>query len=283
MPETADQADRISQYVIIPPFPETLMVIARETEQEEPNMREIMEALKKDIGIYSAILQVVNSPFMGAANKITSIEQATMMLGLDKVASVARSVSVRANLGEPKGLPNFWEAATEVAEICALLAKQITGEDTTVAYSLGMFHSCGVPVMMQGFKDYPTVLKSTIKNTLYTLAWLEKARYGFSNYEVAARLTERWFMPQTITNVILLQGCNSEALKGKPKIDIEINESTMTFLALLTLAKQISPSERLLWHRQDDNNTDKDALKVLELSLDDFMDLQNYCIDHLNG
>lgn len=281
MSEPAANADRLSKHIVIPPMPETLMVISREAEKEEPHMGKVIEALKKDIGIYSAVLQVVNSPFIGPATKITSIEQAAMMLGLGKVASVARSVSIRANLGEPKGLPNFWDAATEVAEICAILTKQLTGEDSTMTYALGMFHSCGVPVMMQGFKDYSTVLQSTIKNTLYTLAWLEKARYGFSNYDVAGRLTEKWFLPTEITHVILLQSCANEALQGNPKIPITMNEKTTTLLALLTLAKYASPAERLLWHRQEQAEVNKDALLALDLSLGDFTDLQNYCIDQI--
>ncbi len=271
-----DQSDAIAQRIVIPPTPEALMVIAHETSQEEPNVDEIITVLKKDVGLYSAILQVVNSPFMGVPNKVTSIEQGVMLLGIPKVASVTRSVSVRANLGEPKGLPNFWETATEVAELCSLLTKQLTGEDPTTAYALGMFHSCGVPVMMQGFKDYPTVLQSSIRNTLYPLHWLEKARYGFSNHQVAARLTEKWFMPEEITAAILYQGTPTDILEGRGKA--KLDDIAATWLSILTLAVGMSPKDRLFWHR-DAEPANAAALEMLEIAAADFSDVENFCLD----
>ena len=275
------RADRIAESIIIPPTPEALCVIAREQKQEEPNLKTVIEILKKDVGIYSAILQVVNSPFMGVRNKVTSIDQAVMLLGLTKVASVARSVSVRANLGEPKGLPNFWEAASEVAEICAQLTQQLTGEDPADSYALGMFHSAGIPVMMQGFKDYPEILKKSIENKKYPLHWLEKARYGFSHHQVSSRLTQKWFLPKAICHATLLQAVPTEALTGK--INVGMDEKTGTLLAILTLGKYISPAERFLWHQPSDHPVNQAALDRLDINIADFADIQNYCIDKLTN
>lgn len=279
--EESKRADRIAESIIIPPTPEALCVIANEQKKEEPNLQAVIEVLKKDVGIYSAALQIVNSPFMGVPNKITSIDQAVMMLGLQKIASVARSVSVRANLGEPKGLPNFWETASEVAELCAQLTRQLTGEEPADAYVLGMFHSAGIPVMMQGFKDYQLLLKKSIENTKYPLHWLEKARYGFSHHQVSSRLTQKWFLPKPICHATLLQAVPTEALTGK--IDVGMDEQTGTLLAILTLAKQISPAERLLWNLPDDRAINQAALDQLEVSVSDFADVQNYCVDNINA
>ena len=279
--EHASRADRIAESIIIPPTPEALCVIASEQKKEEPNLKNIIEVLKKDVGIYSAVLQIVNSPFMGVPNKVTSIDQAVMLLGLQKIASVARSVSVRANLGEPKGLPNFWETASEVAEVCALITQQLTGEEPADSYVLGMFHSAGIPVMMQGFKDYPEILKKSIENTKYPLHWLEKARYGFSNHQVSSRLTQKWFLPKTICHATLLQAVPTEALTGK--INVGMDDQTGTLLAILTLAKSISPAERLLWNVAEDQPINQAALEHLEVSAADFAEVQHYCVDKLAG
>ena len=275
----ASRADRIAESIIIPPTPEALSVIAYEQQQEETNLKNVIDVLKKDVGIYSALLQIVNSPFMGVPNKVTSIEQAVMLLGLQKIASVARSVSVRANLGEPKGLPNFWETATEVAELCAQITQQLTGEEPADAYALGMFHSAGIPVMMQGFQDYAVILKKSIENVKYPLHWLEKARYGFSHHQVSSRLTQKWFLPKAICHATLLQAVPTEALTGK--INVGMDEQTGTLLAVLTLAKYISPAERLLWHRPAEQPVNEAALQRLEISPSDFADIRNYCVDKL--
>ncbi len=277
--DQGNRADRIAESIIIPPTPEALSVIAQEQKKEDPNLKTVIDVLKKDVGIYSAALQIVNSPFMGVPNKITSIDQAVMLLGLQKIASVARSVSVRANLGEPKGLPNFWDAASEVAELCAQLTQQLTGEEPADSYALGMFHSAGIPVMMQGFKDYPEILKKSIENKKYPLHWLEKARYGFSNHQVSSRLTQKWFLPKPICHATLLQAVPTEALSGQ--INVGMDEKTGTLLAILTLAKHISPAERLLWNLPGDRPVNQAALERLEINPSDFIDVQNYCIDKI--
>ena len=281
MSEQTSRADRIAESIIIPPTPEALCVIASEQKKEEPNLQNVIDALKKDVGIFSAALQIVNSPFMGVPNKVTSIDQAVMLLGLKKIASVARSVSVRANLGEPKGLPNFWEAASEVAEICAQITQQLTGEEPADAYVLGMFHSAGIPVMMQGFSDYPEILKKSIENNKYPLHFLEKARYGFSHHQVSSRLTQKWFLPKAICHATLLQAVPTDALTGK--INVGMDDITGTLLAILTLAKSISPAERLLWSLPDDRPVNEAALEHLEVSAADFSDVKNYCLDHISS
>jgi HD-like signal output (HDOD) protein len=273
-------ADKIAESIIIPPTPAALSVIATEQKKEEPNLKVVIDVLKKDVGIYSAVLQIVNSPFMGVPNKVTSIDQAVMLLGLQKIASVARSVSVRANLGEPKGLPNFWETASEVAELCAQITQQLTGEEPADSYALGMFHSAGIPVMMQGFQDYPDILKKSIENTKYPLHWLEKARYGFSHHQVSSRLTQKWFLPKPLCHATLLQAVPTEALTGK--INVGMDEKTATLLAILTLAKFISPAERLLWNIPGDRPVNQAALDHLEVNAADFVDVQNYCIDKIS-
>ncbi len=281
MSEQASRADRIAESIIIPPTPEALSVIANEQKKEEPDLANVIEALKKDVGIFSAALQIVNSPFMGVPNKVTSIDQAVMMLGIKKIASVARSVSVRANLGEPKGLPGFWDTASEVAEICAQITQQLTGEEPADAYVLGMFHSAGIPVMMQGFNDYGNILKKSIENTKYPLHFLEKARYGFSHHQVSSRLTQKWFLPKSICHATLLQAVPTEALTGKIKVGMD--DVTGTLLAILTLAKNISPAERLLWSLPDDRPDNEAALEHLEVSAADFTDVKNYCLDHISS
>lgn len=281
MSEQASRADRIAESIIIPPTPEALVVIAAEQKKEEPDLQAVIEALKKDVGIFSAALQIVNSPFMGVPNKVTSIDQAVMMLGITKIASVARSVSVRANLGEPKGLPGFWDAAGEVAELCAQITQQLTGEEPADAYVLGMFHSAGIPVMMQGFNDYGEILKKSIDNSKYPLHFLEKARYGFSHHQVSSRLTQKWFLPKAICHATLLQAVPTEALTGKIKVGMD--DVTGTLLAILTLAKNISPAERLLWSLPDDRPVNEAALEHLEVSAADFADVKNYCLDHINS
>ncbi|MFL0797943.1 MAG: HDOD domain-containing protein [Cellvibrionaceae bacterium] len=137
----------LNKNVVIPPRPEALTVLKQEVVSEEPDVDIVIAALKKDPGLFAAILQVVNSPVFGLSQKVTTIEQGVALLGLDKVVTISRSAAVRSNLSEPKCLSDFWDICSEVADICGLLTSKLTGEDATYGYTIGMFHSCGIPVL----------------------------------------------------------------------------------------------------------------------------------------
>jgi HD-like signal output (HDOD) protein len=64
----------------IPTKPEVLSQLQDIMAEEEPNMTEVAEIISKDVGLSSAILKIINSPFYGMNRRISEIKQAVMML-----------------------------------------------------------------------------------------------------------------------------------------------------------------------------------------------------------
>ncbi|MFY0641488.1 MAG: HDOD domain-containing protein [Bermanella sp.] len=48
-------------------------------------------------------------------------------------------------------LDRFWDAATKVASLCSYLAVRLTTISQDKAYSIGMLHDIGIPIMLSNY------------------------------------------------------------------------------------------------------------------------------------
>ncbi|MDQ7049573.1 MAG: HDOD domain-containing protein [Enterobacterales bacterium] len=65
-----------------------------------------------DPGVAAAVIKIVNSPAFGLMNRISSIPQAVIMLGVDRVVSILKTLHVRKSFSEldtQLDMNLFWE------------------------------------------------------------------------------------------------------------------------------------------------------------------------------
>jgi HD-like signal output (HDOD) protein len=263
-PQFGDAA-AVAKKISIPPRPEALETITLELNKSDPDIDRIVAAIKKDVTLYGAVLRVVNSPVMGLQGGVTSIDRAIMLLGLKKVYSLTQVTAMKMGLSKALKMDRFWDSATEVAEIAAKLAHDVSGVSTESAYSVGMFHDFGIPLMMQAFPDYKTFLQTVNENSLLYLPAEEADRYGFTHYDVGYELGKVWLFTD--------------------KIAIDELDTIKTLLALLEMAKNISGVYRKFWRMNQahaDAGIDPLLLAHLDLTQAEFFELRDDCLSGLD-
>lgn len=92
---TAEQIKNILQGIKIPPQPQILVDLQMEQVMPDPDMRQIARLISQDVGLSRTMLKFVNSRFFGLTNKITSIEQAVSLLGLNSVINILNGLSIK--------------------------------------------------------------------------------------------------------------------------------------------------------------------------------------------
>jgi len=75
----------------LPTLPGVAIKILEAMRRETPSVIQISEAISADAPLSAKVLKVVNSPFYGLSNKITSVHQAIVYLGLNTVKNLALS------------------------------------------------------------------------------------------------------------------------------------------------------------------------------------------------
>ncbi len=263
---------------LIPPQPEILLQLAQQCRQDDPDIPRIARLINRDVAVYSAILKVVNSPCYGLPNQITSIPHAISLLGIERVFSQVRLIILRNTLSKTGRMERFWDTAQDVSRISLILADRLDlNINRDELYTLGMLHDCGLPLMVQAFDDYRDFLRDSQGYDCATLQQQEAQHFGFSHYQLGARMAERWYLPTAIVESIRLQPDLLEVLQDR----IEAQESSRHLLALLTLAQDISAEYRYYWRiRHSDTHTRvAAALAFLALPEYDYLSLKETLID----
>ena len=227
------QESEILAKVTIPPKPQALLDIAKEAKKDEPNISIIADAITGDAAISAAVLQVVNSAAFARRNKVTSIHQAVMTLGIKRVFPLVKAVALKSALPENDDLKEFWQSSSMVASACTMYAnllKQPKLADN--AYMLGLFHNAGVPIMLQTFSDYHDILIKGINEGWEGIADLEREKYQTSHTILGALLAQQWQLPEAMVDV-LYYFHDAEGIFNSD----ELSKVSLYLLAILKLAR----------------------------------------------
>ncbi|MEE4243763.1 MAG: HDOD domain-containing protein, partial [Kangiellaceae bacterium] len=74
--------------VYIPPQPK----LVDELTMAGTDLDEIARLISSDPGVSAAVLKTVNSPYFGLKSRIASINQAVVLLGIDRVINLVKSM-----------------------------------------------------------------------------------------------------------------------------------------------------------------------------------------------
>lgn len=206
MPQKIDEhnVDNLLQGISIPAQPQILVDIQMETAMPGFSLTDIAKLIAKDVGLSGSILKIVNSPYFGLSNQITSIQQAINLLGMDSVINIIHSVEIRNTMSDDSviALTEFWDNAADVAQTCAVISKRISFSAPDDAYTLGLFHNCGIPLMMQRYDDYIAVLETGYQQSTKRITDIENETFGSNHAVVGFYVAKSWKLPKTICEVI---------------------------------------------------------------------------------
>jgi HD-like signal output (HDOD) protein len=276
-------AANLASTIHIPPRPDILIEIAEEIASKNPDIDRIAAALKRDVTLYGAIIRLVNSPALSVARNVTTIDRAIMLLGLVRVGQLVQVITLQSQLSKTMKLNRFWDTAAEVANLMSTLAQRFTGLSSEDAYTVGMFHDFGIPLMMQAFSEYKELLLEANQNPTVALDEEETARFGFSHYDVGYEIGKLWRVPEPLNQTIRFQPQIDDLFAGK--IIVDDAEAVKTLSALLDLSKNISNTYRKFWRAKDfDSRFSINPLALKHLGIDEaeFSELRDDILQKLS-
>lgn len=201
---TAENVEKILGTIALPPCPAILMDIMAESNKDEPDFNRISSLVGSDVGMSASVLKLANSPAFRRSSNIGSIPQAVAVLGLQKVILAVKTLLLRNSVSASSPaakvfLEKFWDKSSCTAEVASMLAKTFPGISVEDAYTIGLFHDSGIPVLMQRFPDHPFDHDgdwgSIHKN--------EESKLGTNHAVVGNLLARNWGLPAHICQTIL--------------------------------------------------------------------------------
>ncbi|GAB6040949.1 HDOD domain-containing protein [Endothiovibrio diazotrophicus] len=286
LPElTDDQFKELAKGIQIPPQPNTLLEVERETRKSEPSLHTLSHIVSRDVGVSAGILKAVNSPLFGMRKTISSIEHAVNLLGIRNIQSVVASMSLRESInkhGSP-ALDRFLDSANDCALVCSYLAKTLRIMQPEDAYTLGLFHDVGMPMMILRFPNYKTVLIEANQTATYTLTEVEDKHLGTNHAVVGYLVARSWKLPPLIANAIFNHHRIGELLNAS-RMGINgggDDRELCAAISMLLLAEHISYTYRGRTDFHEWRRTGEAVLEFFDLKREEFDDLKEEVLELL--
>ncbi|WP_396588303.1 HDOD domain-containing protein [Bermanella sp. R86510] len=268
-----EQIQTILQGISIPPQPQIMVDLQMEQVMPDPDINRIAELIKQDVGLAGTVLKVVNSPFYGLSNDITSIEQAVGILGMGSVVNIVNGISIKSSLNDEaiRSLTRFWDTAMDVAMTSATIAKQVGYPHPDNAYTLGLFHNCGVPLLMSRFPNYMEIMEESYSQGYERVIDLENQQLQTNHAVIGYYTAKSWNMPKVLCEIIA-EHHDCKRLYRENRVE---NDKT-TLMSILKMAEHICGNYKILGRQNRDYEWDDVGGYVLEyLGFSDY-DLSNF-------
>lgn len=271
---THESCQNILKGINIPPQPQILLDIKAEMASPAGNLSKIAGIISKDIGISGSVLKVVNSPFFGLRNKVTSIQQALNLLGSANIVNIVNSLSLRNNLSSKsiKQMTTIWDSAMDIAMTSAAISKLIKVGSADEAYSLGLFHNCGILLLMEKFDNYLTVLTAAYASPEHLITDIENEKIECNHAVVGYYVAKAWKLPNHLCDAIADHHKTGAIFSDTLKCD----KAEKNLLAVLKLAEHCCQTYLTLGNANYDYEFERiksDLLAYVGLSEYDLDDL----------
>jgi len=273
---SAEQIRQVLQGISVPPQPQIMVDLQMEQVMPHPDLRAIAKLISQDPGLSGALLKIVNSRFFGLANRIASIQQAVNLLGCNTVINLINAQSIKGEMTDEAivTLNRFWDTAQDVAMTCLSLAKRIGYQAADEAYTLGLFHNCGIPLMLKRFPAYMAVLEEAYAsaNAERRIVDTENRLLNTNHAVVGYYTAKSWNLPLHLCEAI----ANHHNALAIFSDDSGRDAQLKTLLAILKMAEHICACHRVLGNQVDDHEWESIQQLVLE-----YVGLSEYDFENL--
>lgn len=243
----ADKAmkELVAKGIKIPPQPKVLLELQKKLASDDYDVRTLARIISGDPGLSAMLFKAARSPVFGRGKKFDALEQVIMVVGVKQTYNLVQAMALSAAVSDKtrKAFDIFWTRSQEIAQLAALIAADRVSTCNVFpdqAYMAGIFHECGVPVLMQRFPDYCKALK--LENTC---CWPnlaeEDAKFNVDHCSIGYIVARHWNLPDFVCAAIQYH-------HDMPRDELG---ATMTLVAILQLAihffHRISNVQDHLW------------------------------------
>ncbi|MCJ2164972.1 MULTISPECIES: HDOD domain-containing protein [unclassified Pseudodesulfovibrio] len=192
----------------MPAFPKSVHQVLKLSGDINCSQKDLVEVIRKDPVFTLKILRLVNSAYFGLSREVTSINHASVYLGLNTLKNVALGLAavgvIPKSTSKLLDMGGFWLHSLAVATCTRMLGLKLGVSKDAAAdfFAAGLLHDIGKVV----FALYmPEEFEAVIKEATEPGAALHKCELeviGATHADVGAMLAEKWNLPGDLHDAI---------------------------------------------------------------------------------
>ena len=230
----------------MPAIAQKLLALALDTDEGEAQLLKLIE---QDPLIAARIIGLANSPMFGASRKVNSVGDATMLLGLTRVKSVAIGLATMSAVTRfPGGIlkaNDLWMHSMAIALVMRTIARAMPARVRPLddqIFLAGLLHDIGY--MALSYLDTATsdaLHSQFLAHPERPILEIEQELLGMTHGEISARLAISWDLPEEIIAVMRYHHTpdNELAAPGQPLVSmVNFAERLLTAFGVAEHTKQ---------------------------------------------
>jgi HD-like signal output (HDOD) protein len=185
----------------LPTLPGIALRLLQAVQKQNPDIDEIGKILATDPPLSAKVLKIVNSSFYSLPSRITSVNHAINMLGINSVKNLALGFSLvnkfNSTLSKSLDPSLFWKDSLVGAIAVKLIGEKIIKSFSDDIFFLGLLQNIGFFTLSCCMpKQYDLVMVQFHKNTAQVHE-VESQILGFNHMEIGEYLIKSWVLPET--------------------------------------------------------------------------------------
>ena len=197
---------QIQSLIGLPTLPTIAMEIQSIMREDKLSVVQTVPIIEQDPSLALKILKVANSAYYGMKQKVNSLRQAVVIIGMRELAGIVLGFSVLKSMshsGESSAVDwkKFWEHSIAVGHIAELLNDELGTHFNESPYSLGLLHDIGQLVL---YRLDPTKFEEAYALSMsrqISMIQAEARIFGITHQQAGQWITERWGLSEYIQTV----------------------------------------------------------------------------------
>ena len=196
----------------LPPMPQVVVKIQHLISDLNSDVTDLAAIIESDQAVAAKVLKMANSAYFGMSGKISSIHQASILLGyqtLGEIVTMAGAVGILSGSMPGYGYDSqeLWKHSLAVAFSAKMIAERKNRDLIYEAHTAGLIHDVGKIILDK------YILENMDRISVYMVqeekSFLEAERdiFGFDHAEIASEVCRTWKIPEKITLAI---GCHHQ-------------------------------------------------------------------------
>lgn len=195
----------------MPPISPIIGKINQIAHEIETSPKELVKIIMLDPVLTGKVIKLVNSSFYGVAERVQSLPQAVILLGVNTVKNLAVSTALLGTISvkkkqSPLNLEEFWKHCLASAVGCKFLGKalNVPNEDMGSYFVAGLLHDIGKILFIRiNPEKYNRVLEECRQYGI-SLSFSEIAHFGCSHTHAGGLLAKKWRLDDALIDSVEL-------------------------------------------------------------------------------
>ncbi|MEB6606739.1 HDOD domain-containing protein [Aeromonas sanarellii] len=190
----------------LPTIPKLLHELMQSFNDENARIDEIAAKIAMDQVISVKVLRMANSAALRRGNEVTSIEQAVIRLGFNRLRSVVVASGIISSFKAPPGFDkhHFWTQTFQVATIARTLAQQTRAVDPETAFTCALIHNIGELLIQSTLPEEAGLINLAIEKGSSRVE-AQREMLGYDYAQLGAELARRWNLSTAFVDAIAQQ------------------------------------------------------------------------------